>query len=83
MDPLLPDKVECNQQSKICKIIGRSAAHGDVAHHRLARDPAVTGMLLQAALGFLVLGHGDERHEPTSLSPFALPTLQPDLRFTF
>lgn len=78
-DPLLPDKVECNHQSKIPKIIGRSAAHGDVARHRLARDPAVTGMFLQAMLVLLVLGRGDKLHEPA----LALPTLWLDLRFPF
>jgi hypothetical protein len=60
MGPLLPDKVDCHHQ-----IIGRSAAHGDVARHRLAQDPTVVGTFLQAMLVLLVLGRGDEQlHEP-------------------
>ena len=56
MGPLLPDKVDCHhRQSKISRIICRSAPLGDVARHRLARDPAVTAMLV-----LLVLGRGDK-----------------------
>lgn len=74
---LLPDKVD-HRQSKISRIIGRSAAHGDVAHHRLARDLAVAGTFFQAMLALLVLGRGDE------LPFFCItPHYSFDLRFSF
>ena len=56
MGPLLPGKVDCHhRQSKISRIIGRSALLTDVARHRLARDPAVMAMLMLP-----VLGRGDK-----------------------
>ena len=70
--PLLPDKVDCHhRQSKISRIICRSAPLGDVARHRLARDPAVTVMLL-------VLGRGDKL-----LFFWLYPHYGFDLRFPF